>query len=227
LFCSRRILSWGVNIGWVALIALLGAVFIASLINLQWFGVFLSIASIATIFNLQTNYIPQLDGQIGVVWIVAVLLSIGLSILIRKRHCFKGRGLIYDGDNFHKFNDSPEEIIDNKDESNIEVFVKLGSTIKYVNTENFRYARLVNKLGGMKVYFDNAKIEGKEATIELNGNMCGYELYIPSSWRIINKLDVTASGIDEKNRRRYDGKDEKTIKLVGNVTMSGIEIIYV
>lgn len=226
--CSALgIVSWGVNVGWLALIILLGACAIACLIELRWFGVFLPLAGIATILNLQTDYLPQINDQIGTLWIVAVLISIGFSILIHKRRWWK-KGDFVDNGGVHGvlYGDS-EEVIDGEDDQNVEVFVKLGSTIKYVNSDNFKYARLTNKLGGMKVYFDNAKIKEKEAVIELSGNMSGFELYIPRSWRIINNIDVTASGIDEKNARRYDGKDEKTVKLVGNLTMSGVEIIYV
>lgn len=228
--CSALgVVSWGMNVLWVALIALLGACAIASLIGLQWFGVFLPLAGIATVLNFQTDYLPQIDGQIGALWIVATLLSIGFSILIHKRKWWKQdpRGVLLDDDGLHRVHGNYEEIIDDEDDSNVEVFVKLGSTIKYVNSDNFKYARLTNKLGGMKVYFDNAKIKEKEAVIEFNGNMSGYELYIPRQWRIINEIDVTASGMDEKNPRRYDGKDEKIVRLVGSLTMSGIEITYV
>ena len=227
--CSALgIVSWGINVGWVTLITLLGVVSIASLFTIQWFGVFMSLAGIATVLNLQTDLIPQLDGQIGALWIVATLLSIGMSILIHKRKWWtKKEFTSRDGKVYAGLHVGDEEVIDNEDDSNVEVFVKLGTTIKYVNSDNFKYARLTNKLGGMKVYFDNAKISGKEAIIELNGNMCGYELYIPRSWQIINSIDVTASGIEEKNHRHYDGKDKKTVKLIGNLTMSGVEITYI
>lgn len=228
--CSALgIVSWGMSALWIALTALLGACAIASLFSLQWFGVFLPIAGIATILNAQTDYLPQIDNQIGALWIVAVLLSIGFSILIHKRRWSpKGtRGVLLDNDGLHHVNGDYDEVIDGADDNNIEVFVKLGSTIKYVNSDNFKYAHLTNTLGGMKVYFDNAKIKSKEAVIEFDGNMSGYEIYIPQSWRIINEINVTAAGIEEKNTRHYNGKDEKNIRLVGNLTMSGVEIIYI
>ena len=84
--CSALgIVAWEINIGFVALVALLGALALACLLELQWFGVFLPLAGIATILNVQTDYLPQINDQIGTVWIVAVLLSIGFSILIHKK----------------------------------------------------------------------------------------------------------------------------------------------
>jgi len=224
--CSALgIVAWDINIGWIALVAFLGALALACLLELQWFGVFLPLAGIATILNVQTDYLPQINDQIGTVWIVAVLLAIGFSILIRKKSW--GHTFVWKGGDLSEEVNWHDNVIDGEDDENVEVSVRLGSTIKYVNTDNFKYARLVNKLGGMKVYFNNANIKGKSAKIELNGNLCGYELYIPRSWRIVNNLDMTMGGMEEKIPRAFSGKNEKTVTLVGSLTMSGVEIIYV
>lgn len=218
--CSTLgIISWEINIFWVTLIALLAVLAIACLFRFQWFGVFIPIAGIASILNVQTDYLPQLEGHIGALWIIAVLVSVGFSILI------KNTGMpFYANKKHHSCINGYKKVIDDKDDSNVEVL--LSSTIKYINTDDFRHVRLANKLGSMRVYFDNAKIKNKEAVIEFNGSMCDYELYIPHSWRVINEINVTMSDIDEKNTRRHNGKDEKTVRLIGNLTMSDVEIIY-
>ena len=225
---SAQIFGWltfSINIWWVILSVFIGAVIVASAVNLNWFGVFVPAACLVAIANYQTDWLPHtLTGQeIGGIFVVAALLSIAFSILFHRRwhsdcQCRPSH---------HNF-DKNERIIDHPDDGNTRVGVNFGSTIKYVNSDNFKRATLDGHFGSIKVYFDNAKIQGKSATIEINGSFSGFELYVPREWSVVNNLSQNLAGVDEKNpRRAIDLKDEKTVTLVGSLSLSGVEIIYI
>jgi hypothetical protein len=58
--------------------------------------------------------------------------------------------------------------------------------------------------------------------------MCGIELFVPKDWDIVNNVNCTMADIEEKNSRtRVDAKNVKTVHLKGNLTMAGVEIIYI
>ena len=143
----------------------------------------------------------------------ALFLSIGFSILFKPKYKCTSN------------NENFDKVFNQQDESNIDFKVSFGSSIKYVNSENFKKANLDCSFGAMKIYFDNAKIEEDEAIINLNLSFSGLEMYIPKQYKIINKTDISLGGIEEKNKSNE--KTTKTIILTGKVNLSGVEIIYI
>ena len=79
--------------------------------------------------------------------------------------------------------------------------------------------------GGSTVYFDNAKLSGGKAIVRLDVNFAGVELYVPKTWTVVSNANISLGGIDEKNKGIGNG--ENILTLVGNVSFSGIEIIYI
>ncbi|GHU08463.1 membrane protein [Alphaproteobacteria bacterium] len=221
--CSAlNIITLGINVGWLLLTILLAAIAVAGLVKLNWFGLFMATAGIVTVVSTQTDYLPQLDGHIGTLWIVAVLVSIGFSILFHRRHSW------YKSFHGERKGDKYETVIDAVDDTEINVDVNFSSTIKYINSNDFRRARLDCNFGSITVYFDNAAIKGDSAVIDIDSSFSGLELYVPKEWNIIDDLSKTGAGISFKNNRRgYDKKDEKTVTLTGNLNLSGIEIVYI
>lgn len=144
----------------------------------------------------------------------ATLISLGLSILFHRKTVF-----CYDcGEHF-------ETVINEEDENQVKVDVRLSSSIKYVNSKNFERGVFHCSLGALKVYFDNAILSENGATIVLDISCAGVELYIPKEWNVVNKVDVSLGGIEEKNRGMIS--DGPTVTLTGNVSLSGVEIIYI
>ena len=48
---------------------------------------------------------------------------------------------------------------------------------------------------------------------------------MPKKWTVVRNANVSLGGIDEKNKGIGNG--ENILTLVGNVSFSGIEIIYI
>lgn len=153
------------------------------------------------------------------VLLAALLGSIGLSILFN-RHCFHKK-CYFDKHHHEHFS----EVINGVDDDEVNFDVNCGSSIKYINSEDFKNANLRCRLGAMKVYFDNAKIMGDNAKINLDISLSGVELYIPKEWKIVDKVNTTLGAIEFKNNRQVNS--EKTITLTGRVNLSGVEITYI
>ncbi|OYO43050.1 hypothetical protein C8E03_105213 [Lachnotalea glycerini] len=145
----------------------------------------------------------------------ALFGSIGLSIIFHNKCHFV----------HSKKEEIFSEIIDQEDKSSFNFETTFGSSIKYVNSEDFHQSVLSCSFGAMKVYFDNAVIQNGSAIIKLNVSFAGVELYIPKSWNVINKADVSFGAIEEKNRNQSTGVPSVT--LIGSSNFAGITIIYV
>jgi predicted membrane protein len=145
----------------------------------------------------------------------ALFGSIGLSIIFHNKL------------HYHHFKHQEHftEVIDQEDGNSFNFETNFGSSIKYVNSEDFTQARLECSFGAMKVYFDNAVIQNDNAVIRLDVSFAGVELYVPKTWNVINKADVSFGAIEEKNRNQSTGIPSVT--LVGSSSFSGVTIIYV
>lgn len=75
-----------------------------------------------------------------------------------------------------------------------------GASTKYINSDEFEFA-------------------------QLDVSFAGVELYIPKTWNVINQIDVTFGGVDEKNKNQSAGVP--TLTLMGDVSFSGVTIIYI
>ena len=187
------------------------AIFIKSIIHINFFGILFSIATIIIIYN---NELGLESITPWPVLITALLGSIGLSIIFGS-HKF----INYNTDEHF------DKVVNDKDNDVIEFQVSFGSAIKYVNSEDFKSANLKSSFGALKVYFDNSKIKDEEATINLDVSFSGVELYLPKEWKIINKVNSSLGSLEEKNR--HSNTTNKTIILTGNVHLGGVEIIYI
>lgn len=153
------------------------------------------------------------------VLIVALFGSIGLTLIFSGSEYYRNHIHFIHHEHF-------EEIVDSPDSENINFKTHLSSSIKYVNTDNFTKGIFSCSLGALKVYFDNAKLNENGAEIYLDISLSGVELYMPKSWKVVNKANVSLSGIEEKNHPNPDA-NSPVVTLTGNVSLSGIEIIYV
>ena len=68
-------------------------------------------------------------------------------------------------------------------------------------------------------------MEEDTAIVNLDASFSGIELYIPKEWKVINELDSSMAGVEEKNSSDKDAT--KTLKLRGRVNLAGLEITYI
>lgn len=194
---------------------LLAAIFIQSLIHLNYFGVFTSIALAYWIFQLPLHlYIisPWL------LILAAVLLSIGFYSIFHKRSKYQ-HVTCHGKDEYH----TVEEIDDN----NPYVKVSLGASSKYLHADSLKGGQFYCNLGSLEVYFDQVQLDPNGAEIYINCSLGSINLYFPKTWRIIDKLNSSLGGV--KNETRFNNPHENApqVTVTGNVSLGAVEVHYV
>lgn len=201
---------------WIFTVFLI-SILVKSLVKLNYTGILFSIAFICILYDNELH-ITQLTP-----WPVlgaALLGSIGCSMLFHNK---KRQWYYYQGEK--KSREEFEQIFDSQDEGRVFFKNSFGSSTKYINTDEFEFAQLECFFGGMKVYFDNAVIPKGNATVQLDISFSGVELYVPKTWNVVNQIDFTFGGMDEKNRNQSSGMP--TLTLMGDAAFSGVTIIYI
>lgn len=203
-----------VNVFSLLFTILLIGIIIKSVTRLSFPGILFPLAIIGIIY----------DDKLGItaitpwtILLVALLGSIGLSLIFNRRPKWSKVDYKWDG---HE-----TETIDIEDEGHIMLSTSFSGSIKYINTDKFEQANLQCKFGDMKVYFDNATMAKESAVVKLEASFCGIQLFIPRTWRVENRTNASFGSVEEKNRR--DSVTTNTLTLIGDVSFSGVEIIYI
>jgi predicted membrane protein len=212
-------LTFSINIWWLILGIFLLAIMVASIINLNWFGVFVPAACMTTIINYQTNWFDlNLTGQkIGGLFAVAVLLTIAFSILFHRKSYREIHRWV---DNKHGSNHT------SRGDREVTVSARLGEAVRHIESKKLERVYIDCVMGSVKVYFSGAKLVDNKLTIHVNCSLGGVELHVPRNWRVASGLDASLGGVSKKNHAELK-PNSPTVHLTGNVNLGGVEIIYI
>ena len=89
------------------------------------------------------------------------------------------------------------------------------------NSSSFRGGSASAVMGGAKLDFRDAVMEGDQATIDVSAIMGGVELYVPRTWEVVNHIVPVLGGVNDHTNQR-DAK--KRLIVEGTVLMGGLEI---
>jgi len=204
------------NVFSLLLTAFLVVVIVKSLPSMNFSGILFPIAFICIIYDKQLSITSITPWTI---LMAALLGSIGLSMIFHKQIKWINHN------HNHNDEDYKFEKIDIEDESSVRFKNSFGASIKYINTDKFEQANFECSFGAMKVYFDNAVMSNENAIVRINASFSGIELYIPKTWNVNDNTNVFLGSVSEKNRNNQTTTNNLT--LVGDVSFSGIEIIYI
>ncbi|ACD24724.1 hypothetical protein FDC58_04555 [Clostridium botulinum] len=203
-----------VNVFSLLLTVFLVVVIVKSLLHLNFSGILFPMAFICIIY----------DKELGITaitpWTVlmaALFGSIGLSMIFHKH--------IKWGNHNHKCENYEFEKINVEDESNVRFKNSFGASIKYINTDKFEQGYFDCSFGAMKLYFDNVAMSNKSAIVRIDASFSGIELYVPKTWSVQDKTNVFLGSVSEKNRNNQITTNNLT--LLGDISFSGVEIIYI
>lgn len=201
------------NIIWTILLV---AIMVKSIARRRFFGIFLPLAFLIIIY----------DDPLGIdvaSWTIigaAVLLSIGCDIIFPHKwrdewhnHCQSSGSVAFD------------EVVDTDCNEQVRQEVHFGSSIKYVNSDNFRGGHFECSFGSMKVYLTNAIMQEPQVTIFVENCFGGVELYVPREWTVVTHLESAFGGVEERGCRQPDGIH--TLYIQGENSFGGITIIYI
>lgn len=107
----------------------------------------------------------------------------------------------------------------------INLSTSFAGSVKYITSDDFKKANLNCSFGSMKVYFDNAIIQGGRAAVVFDASFCGIELFVPKQWTVDNLVSSSFGGIEEKNRNTSTGTP--VLQLTGHISFGGVTIVYV
>lgn len=173
-------------------------------------GVLFSIAFLCIVYD---KYLGITELTPWTVLGAALLGSIGCSMLYHPKR------------NFARHSEEYFESEETVEGGRITMVTSFSSSIKYINSQDFKGANIGCSFGGMKVFFDNAAIYDGMAVLNLDVSFAGVELFIPKEWRVINEVNCFMGGIEEKGYSGTSGQPE--VRLMGKVSFAGVEIIYV
>ena len=162
---------------------------------------------IAIIFSLFSKDLGFEDISIWLLLLATWLLAWGLTNIIhpKKRHI-------------------EIEDIEYSTNSIINVSASFGGKVQYIQTNDLQYVTIDSKFSGLKIYFDQATIQN-QATIEIDGNFTGIELYVPKEWNVQSHVRAFFGGVDEKGQPSSSGYP--TLNITGRVHFGGVEIHYI
>ena len=100
----------------------------------------------------------------------------------------------------------------------------LGSSVKYINCDGFKYEEIENDLGSYTVYFDNVdKYEGG-GVLEIDNNLGSMTINVPSGWHIKMDVENSLGGTSIPSENNYDGP---ILTIKGDNNLGSVSIKYV
>lgn len=217
LICSKLLAISSISVFSLLFAVMFTVILLKSLARLEFPGVFFSLAFLCIIFS-KPLHIESITPW--PVLAAAILLSIGFSMIFKK-----DQSLFHIHTGSSEFNAEKSAVFNEPDGSTIRFDTTLGSSIKYVNSENFQAGYFDCSFASMKVYLDKAVIPSGHATVTLDVSFGNIDLYIPKEWTLLNHTDTSFGSVVEKNTATRDSN--VTITLLGDVSFSGVNIIYV
>lgn len=104
--------------------------------------------------------------------------------------------------------------------------VLLTGGAKYIKSDDFEYAELKCRFGGMEVYFDEATLHEGKGLVCIDSSYGGVELYVPKDWKVVNDINVAMGAVEFMNEPVGENPN-KELRLIGNVSLGAVEIRYV
>lgn len=154
---------------------------------------------------------------------VALLVTIGLSLILNPQHNFSYHYQYHQKNNWHHGKQTTERMT--TDEAQTRVSVNMGSSIRYLQSQDFQRADVWVRMGEAKLYFDDVRLSPTGAVVNLNASLGGVELYVPRTWPVRIAVDSSLGGIEEKGQHTPD--EGPTVVIQGRLSLSGLTVIYV
>lgn len=212
------------QIGILSIVAtvLLCAIFINSLIDIEFFGMFMSIALLYLIYTEPLNLIPISP---WVLIFAGILTSIGFSII------FKGRTFKYRHKKCYSHGEYKcenfSQTTENVDGDNPFLRVSFGSASKYLHADSLKSGNFSASFGTLEVFFDQVQLSPEGAEIFVDCSFGEIKLFIPKAWDVTESVHVGLGSVKNKNRMSRPEENSPKLNIVGNVQFGDVEINYI
>ncbi len=204
----------------VAATVLLAATLIGSLVELNFFGTFVSASLLYAIYQEPLGW-PQVS--IWLLLLTSVFISIGLSLIFRtgrRKRFAKWRACRQDmGER-----GPSDEFVDGDSVSISESFTEVS---KYLHADCLRQANISASFGRLCVFFDTVKLSPSGAEVYVDVSFAKIELYLPKDWRVIDQVHASAGSVSNNLRSSSAAPDAPVLTVKGRVSFGSLELRYV
>lgn len=195
---------------------------IKSIPNLFWPGIWFPLGGLYLIAAQYSDLLSRNRLSVWQVLVVALLTSIGFSLLFKRKHKWKSVQGSYQGERLeHVFSDSEQ----NLNGQNVFIKTRFGEATRYVKSQDLASAEIENSFGESSVYFDEVRLGTGDVEIRVSNSFGELTLYLPKEWNSENDIRYTLASVREIGQR-IGGPGPK-VRLTGSVSFGEVKIIYV
>ncbi|MDO5154470.1 MAG: LiaF-related protein [Eubacteriales bacterium] len=224
------LISIELNVGTIIMAILCLAIFVGSLCDRSFGGVFFSLGlawvSLGKLFGL-----PTISPWLAL--LIVVILTAGFHLLFPNAKVNKKTHNHNKHHNHEKWDDYADEhkigehqkVSESEEDGFVFCTNTFGQIAKYINTNNFKGANLSNTFGELKVYFDNALIVDSPIEIQVSNSFGSMQLFVPKDWNVVHDIHVFAGDAREQNHN--NASTTPVVNISGNVNFGEIQIIYI
>ena len=200
--------------------------FLTNLIKLKIAGLFLPLAVlfvlfekyIALAFSLESSNI--IDNWI--VFVVAILLNCGFSMLLPKRsNNFSFHKSFYIGDDKHKT--TTKETNNERHKSSHTSKNAMSSATIYIDCSSFISETVTNDMGSCDIYFTNVEKYAGNGVLTVFNRLGSMDIHVPSEWSITNAVGNSMGSVSTPKNISNGGL---SIVIDGSNEMGALDIIY-
>lgn len=137
--------------------------------------------------------------------LVAVLLGIGFSILfsgIRRRKRRRKSGCEWSYSNGVKIRSS------------------IGSSVRYIDCDGFKYEEIENDLGSCTVFFENVEKYEGGGVLSVENNLGSTVIYVPEEWHVVVRIVHNLGGVAIPK----DNGNGPVLTITGENNLGSVEI---
>ena len=205
----------GIGIGSIIVSFLALAFLVQCIIALSFAPLPIPLAALYYIFQIPLG-LPYLG-----VWtlvLVAVLGSVGLAVLLPRKHRFNWK-------NSREWARTSDENSD--DGNNPTISIQFGEISRYLHSDCLETARLGCRFGSLEVFLDQTQLSPDGAEVICSCSFGTIEMFIPKHWIVIDNLGCTLGEVEHKNSRTTPEEGAPRLTITGNVTCGNIVIRYI
>lgn len=152
------------------------------------------------------------------VLLVALLLSIGFSILFQK----KERIHVSCTTEFNDDNGDGDD--DDKEDKHVHAGGSLSSSNVYIDCSTMTPNHIENNLGACNVYFENLERYNGGATIYIENNLGAMTINVPATWKVSASIE---NSLGATNVPKADDTDRPVLFIRGENSLASLNIKYI
>lgn len=209
------------SFGKIEVMSLLATVFLAaivihSVIRLNYFGIFIPAAFLYMIYSAPLSWVVISP---WILILASILISIGFSLIFNK-HSKKAWCSHHGSDHFSHNKE-------NIDDNNPYTKVSLSSSSKYLHSDCLKSGNFKCSLGELELYFDQVQLSPEGAEIHLDCSLGSIILYVPKSWNVETKINITLGDVLDKKVNVNTSEGAPKLTLTGRVSLGSIEVKHI